>query len=191
MEDEIRMGHYELLYIVSGRYTEEEVGPIKEETKKIIIQAGAEISHEEDWGKRRFAYPIGQEHGGYYFLVQFSLPKEKLQEADRLLHLAKEVMRYQVVVIGDKSPEERAKEKAQKDARKEKLEEEMAAERKKQEEKAAPRKPKPAPAPVQQPIVKKEEGDEAKPEATDEEDKVKLEELDKKLDEILDTKDIV
>ena len=50
--------YYELLYIISNKYSEDEVKPIIEKVEKIIKENGGAIISAEEWGKKRLAYPI-------------------------------------------------------------------------------------------------------------------------------------
>ena len=44
--------HYELLYIISNKFTEEEIKPIIEKVSKVITDNKGEITYTEDWGKK-------------------------------------------------------------------------------------------------------------------------------------------
>jgi len=96
------MQNYELLYIIPAKYTEEEVEKINKTIKDLIIEKGGEIIHEDSLGLLRLAYPIKQVYQGYYPIIEFSLEEENFKEVDRGLKLMNEVLRYQIVnkVIG-------------------------------------------------------------------------------------------
>ena len=89
--------HYELLYLVSNQYTEEELPPIMDKVRKIINDNGGNITFSEEWGKKRLAYPINHFQHGYYNLLEFDLDGEKLVSVNRALKLTNEVLRYQIV----------------------------------------------------------------------------------------------
>lgn len=103
--------HYELLYIVSNKYSEEELKPIIEKVRKIISDQGGNITFSEEWGKKRLAYPINNFRYGYYNLVEFDLEGEKLIKIDKALRLAREILRHQIVNKKQKSLAEIEKEK--------------------------------------------------------------------------------
>ena len=63
-----KIPHYELLYIVSNKYSEEELEPIKNKVNKIIEENGGKITFSEDWGKKKLCYPIKHFSYGYYLL---------------------------------------------------------------------------------------------------------------------------
>lgn len=89
--------HYELLYIIANKFSEDEISPIVEKVKNIITEAEGKITHTEDWGKKRLAYPIKSFGYGYYNLVEFDLAGANLAKVERLFRLMPEVLRHQIV----------------------------------------------------------------------------------------------
>jgi small subunit ribosomal protein S6 len=89
--------HYEILYIISNKFTEEEVKPIQEKVKKIITDNGGKITFEEEWGKKRLAYPIKHNNHGYYILSEFDIEGKKLEKINETLRLTNEVIRFQII----------------------------------------------------------------------------------------------
>jgi len=162
--------HYELLYIISNKYTEEEVGPIAEKIEKIIGENGGEINYKENWGKKKLAYPIKHFNHGYYLLLEFDLKGNGVNDANRELKMMDEVLRHQIIARKKRSPEE--------------IEADIKIEAKQREH--SNRKDQNEP----EEEVKKEEAKE-KEETKKEEEKVDLKKLDEKLDKILDTDDLL
>ena len=103
--------HYELLYIISNKYSENELAPIIDKVRKIINSQGGNITFSEEWGKKRLAYPIKHFRYGYYNLVEFNLAGEKLTKVDRILRLANEILRHQIVNKKQKTVKTMEKEK--------------------------------------------------------------------------------
>ncbi|MEA3464367.1 MAG: 30S ribosomal protein S6 [Patescibacteria group bacterium] len=89
--------HYELLYIISNKYSENELSPIIDKVRKIISDNGGNISYSEEWGKKKLAYPIKHFRYGYYNLAEFDLAGEKLVKINKALQLASEILRHQIV----------------------------------------------------------------------------------------------
>lgn len=123
--------HYELLYIISNKYGENELNPIMEKVKSAIKEGEGNITYGEEWGKKRLAYPIKHFNYGYYVLLEFDAVGAKLSALDRTLRLMNEVLRHQIVkkeikAAGKKEKSERVapkaaeKERAEKDKAKEK-----------------------------------------------------------------------
>lgn len=155
--------HYELLYLITNEYTEDELKPIIEKISGLITAKGGKITLTEEWGKKRLAYPIKSFKYGYYILNEFDAEGKDVAEIDRALRMASEILRHQIVVKRVKTAEEIEKEKkiAQKIASKHEAQE-KTEEKKKTEEKEEKRKKK-----------------------------VDLEDLDEKLDKIFDTDDLL
>jgi small subunit ribosomal protein S6 len=107
------IAHYELLYIVSNKYSEEELKPITERVTKIITDRGGEITYSEDWGKRKFAYTIDHFKHGYYQLVEFDL-ESGLDRINRNLQMDSDILRHMIVAKRKRSAEEIAQEKKEK-----------------------------------------------------------------------------
>ena len=154
--------HYEMLYIISNQFTEEEVKPIVAKTKNLIVNNGGNITYSEEWGKKRLAYPIKNFGYGYYFLVEFDLGIDKLRKINKTLNMSSEILRHQIAAKAKRSAEEI---KAEKDKTERKMVEKKIAEEKAEEQ--------------------KEEA--SKKEAK----KLDLKDLDEKLDKILNTDDLL
>ena len=103
--------HYELLYIISNKYSEDEIKPIKEKVIKLITDNEGKITYQEDWGKKRFSYSIEHFNHGYYELLEFDMPGEKLINISKALRLSKEILRNQIVKKHIKTTAEIATEK--------------------------------------------------------------------------------
>ncbi len=158
--------HYELLYIIPNKYTEEEAKGIDEKVQKIITDHEGEVTYSENWGNKKMAYPIKGFNNGYYLLHEFDLWGKDLKEINDLLRMSSETLRHQIVRIPRRTPEEIVKEKEDQKKIVAKEEEEKQAE---QEEKEK---------------AKEEKKENAKK-------KTDLKDLDKKLDDILDSNDLL
>ena len=88
------MKGYELLSIVGTQYTDEEVGGIQELISKLLEDAKAKILRNENLGKIRFAYPIKKIRHGSYVLVHFDATPSVIQDLNRRLGLMEEVLRH-------------------------------------------------------------------------------------------------
>lgn len=153
--------HYEMLYILPNRFTEEEVGPLTEKVNKLIKDNGGEITYQEDWGKKKLAYKIKDSVFGYYHLVEFDLSGEKIGQVEKSLRMDRDILRHQIVRSEKKSDEEKKQEKK-------KSEDRMKEEEKKVEDA------------IEQEKVKERD-----------KSKMDLKDLDEKLDKILDTDDLL
>ncbi len=128
-----KIPHYELLYLISNQFSEDEVKPIAAKVNSLITDNQGKITLAEDLGKKRLAYPIKGFRYGYYLLVEFDMVGENLARVDRGMRMTSEVLRQQIVLKPLKTTEQIAADK--------KIAEKIAA-RGMEEEKAAKEKVK-------------------------------------------------
>ena len=96
------MRHYELVVVLSPMLNPEQVTESWDRIKGFITTREAEISHEEQWGTRRLAYPIrkGQHQflEGSYHLTRFATERPFNRELETFLKVDDEVIRSMVTV---------------------------------------------------------------------------------------------
>ena len=56
-----------------------------------------EVESVEDWGKRKFAYPIQKQNEGHYTLINFKSSPEFTAELDRIYNITDGVLRSLIV----------------------------------------------------------------------------------------------
>ena len=62
-----------------------------------LVAANAEVVKIDDWGKRRFAYPIQDMNEGYYTVVTFKSEGNFPAELQRLMNIDETVLRAMVL----------------------------------------------------------------------------------------------
>ncbi|MEC8910774.1 MAG: 30S ribosomal protein S6 [Chloroflexota bacterium] len=91
------MRHYELVVVLSPMLNQEQLTETWGKIKGFITTRNAEISHEEQWGTRRLAYPIrkGQHRflEGSYHLTRFATERAFNIELENFLKVDDEVLR--------------------------------------------------------------------------------------------------
>lgn len=93
------MRHYEAMYIVDPDVPDEGVDAIVERFKKVVVDAGGEVTEAGLWekGRRPLAYEINKKREGIYVLMQFAAEPEVPRELGRLLRISDEIMRHIIV----------------------------------------------------------------------------------------------
>ena len=92
------MRTYELVIVVDPRLSDDEVVSLTDDYKKMITTGGAEISREENWGKRKLAYPVQKLNEGRYTLLCVKTDgKNPLPEVEHRLRQNDKVLRYLTV----------------------------------------------------------------------------------------------
>jgi small subunit ribosomal protein S6 len=91
------MERYELLYIIPAKYTEAEIAQLMERIKGVVIAAGANVSEMHDLGKRKLAYPIQHVRHGNYVLAYFEADAAAVAKLNDTLRLSAEILRHMIV----------------------------------------------------------------------------------------------
>jgi small subunit ribosomal protein S6 len=108
------MNNYELLYIVSNKFTEAEVKGIKEKVDANLTKYGAVIGYQEILGRKKLAYPIDKNAHGHYVVTEFELEDgPKIAALTNDLRLDKEVLRAHIITKVKITPEEIIRQKKQ------------------------------------------------------------------------------
>jgi small subunit ribosomal protein S6 len=106
------MKHYELMYIIPLKVGQEDYTEIQDKVRQLLTTEGGTITHEENWGKRKLAYPIHNVRHGIYVVLEFDLEPAKIGKIQAWLSLSSEILRAQLIVKKLKSPEQLAREQA-------------------------------------------------------------------------------
>ena len=87
---------YETVIVTSAKLGEEGSAALVERFKALIAEHGT-VQSVDDWGKRRFAYPIQKQTEGYYTLINFESGPEFTAELDRRYKITDGIMRTLIV----------------------------------------------------------------------------------------------
>ena len=152
------MNHYEIMYIIPLKIEGDEPTTVQDKVRAMLQAEGAKITQEDALGKRKLAYPIQHVRHGSYVVIECDIEPNNVKRVHDWFRLSSEILRAQIVSKELKSPERLAREKA--------FQEKLARlHASKVEETPHTRQPSDA--------------------KVEEKPKIKLEELDKKLEEIL------
>lgn len=95
------MRNYEMLWIISPDVTEEEMpGTIDRVTQQITDQGGTVIDN-NNWGKRKLAYPIKRFKEGNYILTTLDADPDILPEFESSLRISEDILRHLIVRLDD------------------------------------------------------------------------------------------
>lgn len=89
---------YEVMYIVPNNYSEDEVIEIKTKVNTLAKQEGFDVVKEDTMGKRKLAYPIKHNYFGYYVLTYLKNERDgKLVIFSQKLKIMPEILRHQII----------------------------------------------------------------------------------------------
>lgn len=88
------MRDYELMYILTPDIEEEPAGRIAESIGAAIQSLKGEMGDVKPWGRRKLAYPIGNNREGGYVEMHFKMNPAATRDLERSLRLNESIMRY-------------------------------------------------------------------------------------------------
>lgn len=95
------MRAYELMVIFDGDLEEASFREAATGVAEQVRSRGAEVPTTDLWGRRRFAYEIDHKHEGYYAVYEILAEPGSLDDVERSLRLADEVVRHKMVRLPD------------------------------------------------------------------------------------------
>ena len=87
---------YETVIVTTAKLGEEGNTALVERFKALIAEHGT-VQSVDDWGKRRFAYPIQKQTEGYYTLINFESTPDFTAELDRRYQITDGILRTLIV----------------------------------------------------------------------------------------------
>ena len=90
--------NYETVMIFNTQSGDEGLVALKERFRNLVLANGV-IDSEEEWGKRRLAYPIMDELEGYYYMIRFTSDGNFPAELDRVYNITEGVLRSMIIRI--------------------------------------------------------------------------------------------
>ena len=87
---------YETVIITTAKIGEEGNTELVDKFKALIAEHGT-VQSVDDWGKRRFAYPIQKQNEGYYTLINFESTPDFTAELDRRYQITDGILRTIII----------------------------------------------------------------------------------------------
>ena len=66
------MNHYETVFIITPVLSDAQMKETVDKFRDFLVEQGAKIVHEENWGLKKLAYPIQHKSTGFYHLIEFA-----------------------------------------------------------------------------------------------------------------------
>lgn len=96
------MKEYELTVLIHPDLEADLETPLTK-VRDIITNAGGTIVREDNWGKKKLAYPIRREEFGIYIYMDVSLPADAPLKISNIFNITDEVLRYLLVTVNEKA----------------------------------------------------------------------------------------
>lgn len=76
---------------------EVDLSKAEEKVTKIITSGGGKVVSNDNWGKRKLAYPIKKQEHAVYVFYTVEMPGEAVKKVEGTLNITDEVIRYLIV----------------------------------------------------------------------------------------------
>jgi small subunit ribosomal protein S6 len=97
------MRPYEVMVILEPALEESAVQQVINRSTEVLTKSAGTVNRVEKWGKRRLAYELNHRTEGYYVLFDVTSEPGPMDELDRALRLADDVLRHKIVRIPEKA----------------------------------------------------------------------------------------
>ncbi|MFY0599031.1 MAG: 30S ribosomal protein S6 [Cyclobacteriaceae bacterium] len=91
--------NYETVFILTPVLSDAQMKDAVEKFKGILIDQGAKIINEENWGLRKLAYPITHKSTGFYNLFEFEAETSVINKLETEYRRDEKVMRFLTTVL--------------------------------------------------------------------------------------------
>ena len=91
------MTNYEVMFIVKSSLDESNIAKISKDVQKLITDNNSKVIEFKELGRKKLAYPINKEIGGFYYLMQVEATTDAIQEFDRKLRINENILRHLIL----------------------------------------------------------------------------------------------
>ncbi len=91
--------HYETVFITTPVLSEEQMKEAVTKFRNILKENGAEIVFEESWGLRKLAYPIDKKSTGFYYLIEYKVDPQVIDNLEIEFKRDERILRFMTVAM--------------------------------------------------------------------------------------------
>ncbi len=85
---------YETVFILTPVLSDDQAKETVKKFKDFVKDNGGKITHDEDWGLKKLAYPIQKKSTGFYYLLEFEAPGETIRPFEVEFKRDERVLRF-------------------------------------------------------------------------------------------------
>jgi len=93
------MNHYETVFILNPVLSETQIEEAVQKYEKFVTDRKGTITSKENWGLKKFAYPIKNKKSGFYHLFEYTASGEIITELEVQFRRDERIMRYLTVKL--------------------------------------------------------------------------------------------
>jgi small subunit ribosomal protein S6 len=88
------MNRYETVFILNPVLSDAQVKETVDKFRSVITDNAGVVTHEENWGMRKLAYPIQKKSTGTYVLLEFDASGDLVAKLEIAYHRDENVIRF-------------------------------------------------------------------------------------------------
>ena len=93
------LNQYETVFIMTPVLSDEQMKETVKKFKDYLVDKGAEIILEDNWGMRKLAYPIQKKSTGFYHLMEYKVEGSLLRDFEVAFKRDERIMRFLTVKL--------------------------------------------------------------------------------------------
>ena len=93
------MNHYETVFILNPVLSDKQIEEAVKKYVSLLESNKSKVSHKEDWGLKKLAYPIQNKNSGFYHLLQFESDAEVINSLEVEFRRDERIMRFLTVKL--------------------------------------------------------------------------------------------
>jgi len=105
---------YEFTVITRNDLADADRAKALEKYETLFQKEGGEFIVKDEWGSRKMAFPMKKQYRGFYTHYDMTCHSDSLKEAERLLRIDENVLRYLLIKTNDKVDVEKRREELEK-----------------------------------------------------------------------------
>jgi len=90
---------YETVFIMTPVLSVEQMKEAVKKFRDLLVENGAEIVHEEEWGLKKLAYPIQKKSTGFYQLFEFRVEGSYIRDFEVAFKRDERILRFLTVAL--------------------------------------------------------------------------------------------
>jgi len=93
------MNQYETVFIMTPVLSEDQMKETVKKYKDFLVNDGAKVVFEDNWGLRKLAYPIQKKSTGFYYLFEFQADGDLITKLELDLKRNERIIRFLTVKL--------------------------------------------------------------------------------------------
>jgi small subunit ribosomal protein S6 len=93
------MNHYETVFILNPVLSDKQIEEAVKKYVSFLETNKSKVSHKENWGLKKLAYPIQNKNSGFYHLLQFESDAEVINPLEVEFRRDERIMRFLTVKL--------------------------------------------------------------------------------------------